>query len=377
MNRPITAIGISLILGCLTQAVILNPAYGADRKPPPTRLPTVPGTPALIPAGPDAETLAKAAQKKVASANDAAKNPTDAMPGANPPPKVDGNFLIGPKYVQAPELSVNPDIAQGRVQQFNMDSTDSKFYPGIARNASGTVDPNNPKTLIVETHPAPYTRTITVYIPSQYVSGTPAPFIVTHDGPRLGNPDLSLPHILDNMIAQHRLPVMLAIMIANGGGDAQGSERGLEYDTMSGRFAEFIESEVLPLVEKNYQVKLTKDPEGRATMGGSSGGAAALEMAWYHPEWYHRVISYSGTFVNQQWPFNPETPDGAWDFHEKLIPQSAPKPLRIWLEVGDRDLLNPNIMRDNLHDWVAANNRMATVLKAKGYHYQYVFAVNA
>ena len=179
------------------------------------------------------------------------------------------------------------------------------------------------------------------------------------------------------MIAQHRLPVMLAIMIANGGGDAQGSERGLEYDTMSEKFAEFIQSEVLPLVEKNCRVKLTKDPEGRATMGGSSGGAAALEMAWYHPDWYHRVISYSGTFVNQQWPFNPETPDGAWDFHEKLIPKSAPKPLRIWLEVGDRDLLNPNMMRDNLHDWVAANNRMATVLKAKGYHYQYVFAVNA
>jgi iron(III)-enterobactin esterase len=226
----------------------------------------------------------------VASANDAASNPTEAMPGANPPQKVDGNFLIGPKYVQALELSVTPGVPQGRGQQFNMDSTDSKFYPGIARNAFGTVDPNNPKTLIVETHPAPYTRTITVYIPNQYVSGMAAPFIVTHDGPRMGTPDLSLPHILDNMIAQHRLPVMLAIMIANGGGDAQGSERGLEYDTMSGRFAEFIESEVLPLVEKNCQVKLTKDPEGRATMGGSSGGAAALEMAWYHPEWYHRVM---------------------------------------------------------------------------------------
>jgi hypothetical protein len=104
MKRPITAIGISLIL--LSQAVILNPAYGADRKPPPTRLPTDPGTPALIPAGPDAEALARAAQKKMASANDAANNPTEAMPGANPPPKVDGNFLIGPKHVQAPELSV-------------------------------------------------------------------------------------------------------------------------------------------------------------------------------------------------------------------------------------------------------------------------------
>jgi len=258
-----------------------------------------------------------------------------------------------------------------------MDSADSKFYPGIARNAFGTVDPTNPQTLVVETHPAPHRRIITVYVPSQCVPGTPAPFIVTHDGPRLGQPDMLLPHVLDNLIAQHRLPAMIAIMIANGGGDAQGSERGLEYDTMSGKLAEFIESEVLPLVEKNCQVKLTKDPEGRAAMGGSSGGAAALEMAWFHPEWYHRVIAYSGTFVNQQWPFNPETPDGAWDFHEKLIPQSAPKPIRIWMEVGDHDLMNPNVMRDNMHDWVAANHRMATVLRSKGYHYQYVLALNA
>jgi enterochelin esterase-like enzyme len=314
---------------------------------------------------------------KTPSADDAASNPTAAAPGANPPSDVDGNFLIGPHYVAAPESSVVPGVPQGRVQQFTMDSADSKFYPGVARDAFGTVDPDNPKTLIVKTHPAPYKRTITVYVPSQYVAGTPAPFIVTHDGPQLDHPDLSLPHILDNMIAQRRLPAMLVVMIANGGGDAQGNERGLEYDTMSGKFAEFIESEVLPLVEKNCQVKLTHDPDGRAVMGGSSGGSAALEMAWYHPEWYHKVIAYSGTFVNQQWPFNPETPDGAWDFHEKLIPQSEVKPLRLWLEVGDHDLFNPNVMRDNMHDWVAANNRMATVLKAKGYHYQYVFALNA
>lgn len=364
------------MVGCLMQAVIVTTACGAGGQPM-TRLPTLPGTPALIPAGTNAEGLARSAQEKTASATGAVANPTEAAPGANPPLEVDGNFLIGPVYVPAPELSVTPDVSQGKVKQFSMDSADSKFYPGIGRNVFGTVDPNNPKTLLVDTHPAPYTRTVTVYIPAQYVSGTAAPFIVTHDGPHMGRPDLSLPHILDNLIAQRRLPIMLAIMIGNGGGDAQGSERGLEYDTMSGKYAEFIESEVLPLVEKNYNVKLTKDPEGRATMGGSSGGSAALEMAWYHPEWYHRVITYSGTYVNQQWPFNPETPDGAWDFHEKLIPQSEPKPIRIWMEVGDRDLLNPNIMRDNMHDWVMANNRMATVLKAKGYHYQYVFALNA
>ena len=64
---------------------------------------------------------------------------------------------------------------------------------------------------------------------------------------------------------------MIAISIGNGSGDAQGSQRGLEYDTMSGRYAEFVETEVLPLVEKQCAVKLTKDPDGRATMGGSSG----------------------------------------------------------------------------------------------------------
>jgi enterochelin esterase-like enzyme len=179
------------------------------------------------------------------------------------------------------------------------------------------------------------------------------------------------------LIAEHKVPVMIAISISNGGGDAQGSERGLEYDTMSGRYAEFVEKEVLPLVEAKYGVKLTKDPDGRATMGGSSGGSCALIMAWYHPEWYHRVLTYSGTYVNQQWPYDARTPHGAWEFHERLIPQSAAKPLRIWMEVGDRDLFNPNVMRDNMHDWVVANEDMAKVLVAKGYHYQFVFARNA
>ncbi len=112
-------------------------------------------------------------------------------------------------------------------------------------------------------------------------------------------------------------------------------------------------------------------------MGGSSGGSCALIMAWYHPELYHRVLTYSGTYVNQQWPSNPQTPGGAWEFHEHLIPDSPAKPIRIWMEVGDKDLYNPNVMRDGMHDWVLANEIMAKVLAAKGYHYQFVFAQNA
>ncbi len=291
--------------------------------------------------------------------------------GAVPPPTADGNFIIGPTHKPAPEMTVQEGVPQGMVYEFKMESTDSKFYPGIAREPGtfGRPDPADPNKLIVSSHPAPYTRKVGVYVPKQYVPGTVAPFIVGADGI-----DKALFTALDNLIAQKRVPVMIAISIGNGSGDAQGSQRGLEYDTMSGKYAEFVEAEVLPLVEKQYNVKLTKDPNGRATMGGSSGGSAALIMAWYHPELYHRVLTYSGTYVNQQWPYNSETPHGAWEFHENLIPKSKKMPIRLWLEISDRDNLNT---RDNYHDWVLANEKMAEVLAAKGYHYQFVFARNA
>jgi enterochelin esterase family protein len=296
--------------------------------------------------------------------------------GVNPPADVDGNFIIGPTYNPPADEGVRGStIPRGTVIEFTMNSADSKIYPGIARdpNTFGTVDPSDPAKLVVTTsHPAPYTRKVAVYVPKQYVPGTVAPFIVGADGP-----DLLLFSALDTVIAQHKVPPMIAISVGNGGGDAQGSERGLEYDTMSGVYAEFVEKEVLPLVEAQARVKLTKDPDGRATMGGSSGSSCALIMAWYHPELYHRVLTYSGTFINQQWPYNPQTPHGAWEFHEHLIPESPAKPIRIWMEVGDRDLFNPNVMRDNMHDWVLASERMARVLAAKGYHHQFVFARNA
>ncbi len=313
--------------------------------------------------------------------------PTRAVDGPDAPPftkiqsgnapLVEGDFVIGPAYSPAPELTVRRGVPVGKVMQLTLHSKTSKFYPGIARDVFGTPDPNNAKALIVETHPAPYQRTITVYVPAQYQKGKPAPLLVTHDGPKLGEPDAALPRILDNLIAQRRVPPLVAVMIQNGGGDAQGSERGLEYDTMSGKFAEYIEAEVLPAVEKKAGVRLSRKGKDRAVMGCSSGAAAAFTMAWHHPEWYQRVISYSGTFVNQQWPFNPETPGGAWGYHSGIIAAAPQKPIRVWMHVGDRDLYNPNVMRDGMHDWVVANHRFAAALKSRGYHYQYVFALDS
>jgi iron(III)-enterobactin esterase len=345
LRRPFLAI---LLAACsLAHSQVPAPPATPVRPAPPTRDPNTPGFVA-------------------------AKQQTD---GAVPPANQDGNFILGPTHAPAPETLPQLDVPHGAVSEFVLNSADSKFYPGIVRDPGtfGKPDPNDPAKLIITTsHPAPYTRRVTVYIPKQYVAGTAAPFIVGADGP-----DPLLFNTLDNLIAAHRVPAMIAISISNGGGDAQGSERGLEYDTMSGRYAEFVEQEVLPAVESHFHVKLSHDPEARATMGGSSGGSAALIMAWYHPELYHRVLTYSGTYVNQQWPPAPKTPHGAWEFHEHLIPDSPSKPLRLWLEVGDRDLFNPNVMRDNFHDWVLANENMARVLAAKGYHYQFLFVQNA
>src|SRR6185436_4748395 len=345
-----TRMGLAMAIGLAATAVSLlaqNPQPANPPQGPPTRDPLAPGY----------------------------VTATELPDGAVPPINATGNYILSAAHPPSPDMAAKDGVPKGTIHTFTMSSADSKLYPGVARDQGtrGQEDSKDPARLVVTTsHPAPYTRQVAVYVPSQYVPGSIAPLIVGADGP-----DPLLFTALDNLIAQKRVPPMIAISIGNGSGDAQGSERGLEYDTMSGRYAEFVESEVLPLVEKQYSVKLTKDPDGRATMGCSSGGSAALIMAWYHPELYHRVLTYSGTFVNQQWPPNPQTPGGAWEFHRTLIPNSPVKPIRLWMQVGDRDLFNPNAMRDNMHDWVVANENMAKVLAAKKYHYQFTFARNS
>ena len=344
--------------------------------------------------------------------------PATALPdGTLPSPDRNGNFIIGPTHRPAPETAVRPDLPHGAVHSFTMSSTDSVIYrPGVirddaqgCRNAAintAVTAPGDPSNLLVPaSHAGNWTRQVDVYVPAQYRPGSDAPFIVFGDGSPTGffNEGM-LFTILDNMIAAGRLPPMVAIGVGAGGQDAQGSERGREYDTVSGLYAEWVEREVLPLVERTAGVRLTRDPDGRATMGFSSSGSAAFVMAWFHPELYHRVLAYSPTMVNQQWPHDPALPGGAWEFHDPwpgphrpalvvsghgvapsteppgspLIPNSPAKPIRFWFETGDRDLFYyVRNMADGMHDWTLADERMAAVLAEKGYQYQFVFSRNA
>ncbi len=80
--------------------------------------------------------------------------------------------------------------------------------------------------------------------------------------------------------------------------------------------------------------------------------------------------------MNQQSPKNNDSPHGAWEYHENLIPKSDAKPLRVWLEVAEKDF-GATSNEASHHNWIMANERMAAALKAKNYHYHYVYAQGA
>ncbi|MCC6918749.1 MAG: esterase family protein [Alphaproteobacteria bacterium] len=286
-------------------------------------------------------------------------------------------LFIGPDYVRAREFDVPAGAPRGRVVAFTMRSEDSAIYPGIRRIDNAVTrrrDAFGNRCAAEEyeqSEAAPYIRTVWVYVPQQLPRDRPAPFMVVQDGHVYLN---ALPPVLDTLIAEGRLPPLVAILADSGGGDAQGSQRGLEYDTLSARYGDFVETELVPRAAAEAGVTLSADPGERAAMGVSSGAACAFTMAWYRPDRYRRVLSYSGTYVNQQSPADPATPRGAWEYHASLIPAAERKPLRIWLEVGERDF-HADDPEETWHNWPLANRRMAEALAAKGYAYRFTLSL--
>lgn len=285
----------------------------------------------------------------------------------------DGKFVVGPDYHIDPDLTDrgNP---KGKSFEFKMALADSKLFRG------------DDKTLEPDKKEVRKERKIFVYVPAQYKDGTKAPVLIIHDGPgQLGLIRNALDNLTISTNPSRKLPAFIAIAVENGGNDGKNSERGLEYDTMSDRLARFINDEVMPAVLHHPEIRaayphiaFTSDPWGRGVIGCSSGGAAALTMGWFRPDLFRRLITYSGTFVDQQDDDAAEEakfPLGAWEYHSgmKLIETSKKKPLRIFIHVSDNDLRAKD-PEETHHNWVMANERTEVALKAKGYHYRFVFS---
>ena len=316
----------------------------------------------------------------------------------------DGMFNIAGPWKAAPEFKRADGVPQGKLFTFTFNAADSRIYPKAVN------------------------RKVTVYVPAQYKAGTLAAVMVFQDGTDFYGFDSAFPPVFDNLIAKGSIPPVVCVYAGNGGGDYIGSERGLEYDTVSGMYATWVDAELLPRVELETKTRMpdqavtfTKNPEGRAALGGSSGGAATFSMAWWRPDLFRRVITFSGTFVNQVASGTPFK-HGAWIYHDVDPYQAAApnglimascgkadgskgtgvvdpcdtplsksaceavtgcawnaskaKPIRMWHEAGTNDNGagdSPSSYR-NFH---LANQRMAQSLKERGYHFHYDDAAGA
>jgi enterochelin esterase family protein len=268
-----------------------------------------------------------------------------------PPPKVissdgDQRFNDNWKTVEKYDDSRNPKLVN-----FTMYAKDSKYFPKGNGRAPNELQNDS--------------RKVTVFIPPNIDKSKEYPFMIAMDGDYWSG---TLLKFVDKLVAEKKIPTMIFIIVENGGGDSIGKQRGLEYDVVAPTNASFLSEEVLPLVEKNYGIKLTKNGEGGGLFGGSSSGAAAFTAAWFLPSRFTKVLGYSSTFTKQG-P-SPDNPDGAEIYYRKLIAQTPVKPIRVSLQVA---------ANDNKHfgDTTQGNILTYEALKAKGYHVRLHVSPNA
>jgi enterochelin esterase family protein len=206
-----------------------------------------------------------------------------------------------------------------------------------------------------------------VFVPAQYAPEKPACVLVFQDGQRAVKPDgvLCVPQVLENLIAKNEIPVTIGIFITPGSRGEEYSETGggnpnnraAEYDALGDAYARFVVEEMLPEVGKTYN--LTKDPEGRAIGGASSGAICAFTVAWERPDEFRKVISLIGSYTAIGYrparDGQPVVPGG--DLYPTLIRKGPIKPLTVFLQDGSRDL-------DNEHgNWFLANQQMLAALE--------------
>jgi enterochelin esterase-like enzyme len=202
-----------------------------------------------------------------------------------------------------------------------------------------------------------------VYVPKQYEAAKPACLMVFQDGGTYANTNgqFRVPIVFDNLIAKKEMPVTIGVFINPGEvppaepGQKPRSNRSFEYDSLGERYAHFLLEEILPEVGRRYN--LTKDPEGRAICGISSGGICAWTVAWERPDQFRKVLTHVGSFTNIR----------GGNVYPSLIRKTEKKPIRVFLQDGSHDL-------DNLHgNWPLANQEMAAALKFVDYDFRFEF----
>jgi gluconolactonase len=251
-------------------------------------------------------------------------------------------MLLAASLLRAEQYSLGPDsqpqagVPKGSVTRHELKA--GAFYPGTP-------------------------HTYSLYVPASYDAAKPTPFMIFLDGSAFLGDNIRVPVVLDNLIAKHELPAMIGIFVDPGvlpalSDQAQSRfERVFEYDSMSDRYARFLLEELIPEVEKTYN--LSHNPDDRALSGLSTGAVCAFMAAWNRPEQFHRVLSFIGTYVAMK---------GA-DSLPALVRKTEPKPIRFFLQDGSQDHIVPAEPYGTFFagSWPINNQVMFQALEYAGY----------
>jgi enterochelin esterase-like enzyme len=280
--------------------------------------------------------------------------------------------LLGAQ-TQAPAPGASAPVAQPP-------NTDSHYQLGpdsFPREGVAKGEVRGPFTLPSEAYPGTQ-HTYWIYVPAQYDAAVPASLMIFNDGQAFKNMegDARAPNVLDNLIDRREIPVMLAVFINPGRrpdqpeptpqewGDRT-TNRPTEYNTLDDKYARVIVDELMPVLNKEYNI--SKDPERRGIGGASSGAIAAFTVAWERPNEFRKVLSIVGSFTNIR----------GGHAYSDIVRKSEKKPIRIFLQDGRND--NRGVGRDGKYDetrdWFLQNVRLMQSLTEKGYDVNYTWGI--
>jgi enterochelin esterase family protein len=230
----------------------------------------------------------------------------------------------------------------------------AEAFPGseVPRSTLTHISEWNQSTVYPETR-----RDIWISLPAK-LDGDAA-LLVCQDGKDYvdSNGAVRAVEVLDSLMHSGEIPPTVGVFVDPGQSDSVPRQRNVEYDTMDDTYVTFIDDEILPLVEATLNLTLSKDPAQRITMGISSGGICAFNMAWQRPESYGKVISHCGSFVNI---------NGGHEF-PLMVRNTVRKPIKVFLQSGEGDVDIP------LGSWPMANHQMAEAMAYAGYGYRFEF----
>lgn len=234
-----------------------------------------------------------------------------------------------------------------------------------------------PHTLPCKVYPGTQ-HTYWVYVPAQYDKEKPASLMIFNDGQAFKNEkgDIRAQNVMDNLIYRREIPVMLGVFINPGRrpdqpeptpsnwGDRD-TNRPAEYNTPDDKYAKVICDELMPELNKSYNI--SKNPDHRGIGGASSGAIAAWMVAWERPDEFRKVLSFVGSFVNLR---------GGHVYPERVA-AAEKKPIRAYFVDGRNDNRGQgrggNYSPDR--DWFLQNVRLVEALTKKGYDVNYSWGI--